>query len=175
MSDQEREDSYYHPAGVPVTPQARQFGYEFPVHVSTTVWREQCVAIGIMSKHNTGLDRRVIELLQYCYDGMLKRLTQSDDFLYYYFKIWYWSRSSPQARKKKRGRLGARLFLDPSTGGPWLYIFAPNIDSIEDLERGEALQTGVPETTPPSDDTHPEPRESELQHDERPQNEQSHT
>lgn len=137
MSDQEQQDACYHPAGVPVTPQARQFGYEFPVHVSTTVWREQCVAIGIMSRHNATLDRRIIELLQYCYDGMLKKLTQQDDFLYYPFKIWYWDRNRPQAKKKRRARLGARLFLDPSTGGPWLYIFNEKVDSIDALEPGE--------------------------------------
>lgn len=138
MSDQEQENSYYHPGGVPVTPQARKLGYDFPVYVSNTVWREQCVAIGIMSKHNATLDRRIIELLQYCYEGMIKRLTQTDDFVYYSFKIWYWGRNNPKAKKKKRARLGARLFLDPSTGGPWLYIFNERVDSIDDLECGEA-------------------------------------
>jgi len=137
MSSQEQENAYYYPAGVPVTPQARQFGYEFPVYVSNTVWRDQCIAIGIMSKHNAGLDRRIMELLQYCYDGMLKRLTKSEDFLFYRFKVWYWGRENPAAKKKKRTRLGARLFLDPSTGGPWLYIFNERVDTIDMLKKGE--------------------------------------
>ena len=149
MSDQELQDSCYIPSGVPITPQARRFGYEFPVWVSKTVWAEQCVAVGIKSRHGTNLDRRIIELLQYCYEGMTKRLTQSDDFVYYHFKIWYWSRAKPNAKKKKRARLGARLLIDPSTGGPWLYIFNERVDTIDALEVGELPPQEAPETIHP--------------------------
>ena len=138
MADSERENSYYHPGGVPITPQARRFGYEFPVYVSENVWGKACLSSGIRQMHNTTLDRRIIELLQHCYDGMAKKLATDDGFLFYYFKIWYWDRSRRDAKKKSRARLGARLFLDPSTDGPWLYIFEPNVDSIDALEQGEA-------------------------------------
>lgn len=137
MADPERDDSYYHPAGVPVTPQARKFGYEFPVYVSKNVWATCCIATGIPSSRGTTLDRRVHELLQYCYEGMIKKLATQDDFLWYPFKIWFWSRNRPNSKKKQRLRLAARLFLDPSMEGPWLYIFAENVDSIDALEKGE--------------------------------------
>ena len=84
------------------------------------------------------LEGRIQKLLAYCYEGMAKKLTQTDDFIFYYFKIWYWSRTKPKAKKASRARLGARLFLDPSTGGPWMYIFHPSVDSIDTLKKGEA-------------------------------------
>lgn len=140
MADAEREDSYYHPSGVPVTPQARRLGYEFPVYVSDRVWREICVTTGLPSRLEASLDQRITRLMQYCYDGMMKKLTQTDDFLFYYFKVWYWDRERPNAKKQRRARLGARLFLDPSTGGPWLYIFRPGVDSIDALKQGEPPQ-----------------------------------
>jgi hypothetical protein len=137
MADAEREDSYYNPGGVPITPQARRFGYEFPVYVSEGVWRDVCVPQGIASRHAQNLEQRIWHLLQYCYEGMTKKLATEDDFLQYFFKIWYWPRYRPDARKKARARLGARLFLDPSTEGPWLYIFNPRVDDIDALTRGE--------------------------------------
>ena len=85
-----------------------------------------------------------MRLLQFCFEGMTKRLTQSDDFVFYYFKVWFWSRDRPDARKQARARLGVRLFIDPSTGGPWMYIFNPRVDSIDALEKGEP-DDGVPE------------------------------
>jgi hypothetical protein len=78
-----------------------------------------------------------MELTQACYEGMLKKLTQTDNFLYYTFKHWIWPRHAGKAtRKKKRVRYGARLFVD-ETGEPWLYIFDPKKDSANDLEKGE--------------------------------------
>lgn len=138
MEKNERESAYYHPGGIPITPQARKFGYEFPVWVSDNVWAGYCVASGINPKRNTSTDKRIIELLQYCYQGMAKKLAAEDDFLYYEFKVWFWSRIKPNANKKRRARLGARLFLDPSTDGPWLYIFSPGVDYIDTLKKGEA-------------------------------------
>jgi len=137
MADAEREDSYYHPGGVPITPQARRFGYEFPVYVSDVVWSKVCIAINIPSRKGANLEQRIWHLLQYCYDGMAKKLATTDDFLYYEFKAHFWSRDRPAAKKKQKWKLGARLLLDPSTDGPWLYIFAPNVDSIDTLEKGD--------------------------------------
>lgn len=136
MADPEREDAYYHPSGIPITPQARRFGYEFPVYVSDVVWSTLCVSTGIPSKHGTNIDKRIFHLLQYCYDGMTKELARHDDFVYYSFKAWYWDRKRPGAKKQSKIKLGARLLLDPSTGGPWLYIFDPNVDTIDMLKAG---------------------------------------
>jgi len=137
MEDREQH-AHYHPNGVPITPQARRFGYEFPVYVSRAVWSAFCMNSGLPSRHMETLEGRIQKLLAYCYEGMAKKLTQTDDFVFYYFKIWYWSRTKPKAKKQARARLGARLFLDPSTNAPWMYIFHPNVDSIDMLEPGEA-------------------------------------
>lgn len=138
MADPERENSYYYPAGVPVTPQATRFGYNFPVYVSKLVFNSVCVADGIPSKHNASTDQRIWKLLEACYEGMTKRLTQEETFLWYTFKIFYWNRKRKAATKMQSGKLAARLFLDPETGGPWLYIYVPNVDGVDDLEAGEA-------------------------------------
>ena len=138
MADRESEHDYYYPSGVPLTPQARNFGYEFPVYVSDVVWVTCCAASGLPSRLDTSLEKRIWELLQHCYEGMTKKLTQEDDFVFYTFKVWFWSRNRPRAKKKQKMRLGARLFLNPSTKGPWMYIFAPNVDHIDMLKRGEA-------------------------------------
>jgi hypothetical protein len=74
MADPEQQDSYYHPGGVPITPQAVRFGYEFPVHVSKHVWSTACVSTGVPSRHNTNVEQRIWHLLQYCYEGMAKKL-----------------------------------------------------------------------------------------------------
>ena len=138
MENPEQEHPYYYPTGTPVTPTARRFGYEFPVYVSNTVWHNVCTWIGGTSRVNTHTDKRIFELLQYCYEGMMKKLTQDDGFVAYEFKVWYWRRFKPEARKKGRARLGARLFLIPETGGPWLFIYDPNGDSLSDLDKGPA-------------------------------------
>lgn len=153
MTDQKDKDGHwYYAGGIPVGPQARRMGYEFPVHVSKTVWKNQCMWRGA-SRLQTTADKRIFELLQSCYDGMLKRLTQEDDFVFYYFKTRYWPADAGSGiRKKKRARLGARLFLDPSTEGPWLYIFDPEADTADQLEQGDppdeaeiATSDGVPD------------------------------
>lgn len=136
MDSSELQDSCYKPSGVPVTPQARRLGYEFPVYVSDVVFAEACRWNGL-SRFDTSLDRRIFELLQYTYEGMLKKLTQRDDFLYYPFKVWFWDRhANAKTKKKRRARYGARLFVQED-GSPWMYIFDPKFDAIELLEKGE--------------------------------------
>lgn len=137
MENPEQQDSYYYPGGVPITPQAKRVGYEFPVYVSKNVWADHC---SWTHGRGTNTDKRIFELLTYAWEGMLKRLAVSDDFLQYFFKIWYWGKTVPKASKKKtRTRLGARLFLDPDTGGPWLYIYSTfRNDTLDDLKKGEA-------------------------------------
>ena len=147
MADAEREHSYYHPGGVPVTPQARRFGFEFPVYVSKAVFGMACIAEGIASKHNTHTEKRIWELLESCYAGLGKKLAVSDDFIYFGFKHYYWGRTRYEAKKQIKGGFGARLLLDPSTNGPWLYIFAPRVDDIDVLVKGQPPITssaGIP-------------------------------
>lgn len=135
MADTEREDSCYEPAGVPVTPQARRLGYEFSVYVSNLVWAKCCIYSGA-SKFETTLDKRIFELIASCYQGMIKRLSVDDTFVFYKFKHFYWDRyASAFTKKKHKVKLGARLFLD-SSGVPWLYIFDLERDKIESLKKG---------------------------------------
>ena len=141
MADSEQDDSYYHPGGIPITPQARRIGYIFPVYVSKTVWDQTCLLKGVSSRHRVTQDGRIGELLNQCYEGMIKKLATADDFVYYDFIAFYWSRNRPRATKQQRWKLGARLLLDPSTETPWMYIFAPNVDRIDTLEKGQPTQT----------------------------------
>ena len=133
MEDPEHQVPRYHYLGIPVTPQATRLGYEFPVYVSENVWANCCAYNG-SSRHDTNLDRRINELLASCYEGMLKKLTQTDDFVFYEFKHWFWERYATAAKsKKEKAKLGARLFLGED-GGPWLYIFDPVMDNGSDLK-----------------------------------------
>lgn len=142
MASSEREDSYYHPTGIPITPQARQFGFEFPVYVSPYVWKHMCSSNGIRASKGVTTDSRITRLLQHAYEGLGKKLAATDDFLYYNFKGWYWDKAKPKAKKMSRLLLGARLFLDPSTDGPWMYIFEPYIDSLDRLEQKPVNKKG---------------------------------
>lgn len=136
MDSSELQDSCYIPSGVPVTPQARRLGYEFPVYVSDRVFGEACRWNGL-SRFETSVDRRIYELMQYAYEGMLKKLTQADDFLYYPFKVWFWDKdANAKTKKKRRRRYGARLFVNED-GTPWMYVFDPRFDRIETLQKGE--------------------------------------
>jgi len=146
MDSSELQDSCYLHHGVPITPQARKLGYEFPVFVSNIVWQEACLWNGA-GRFESNVDRRIIELVTACYEGMLKRLTQTDSFLFYYFKCWIWGRYANAAtRKKQRKRYGARLFIDEN-GAPWLYIFNPKRDDGHELTKGELRED------PTSDDS----------------------
>ena len=138
MSD---DKTHYHPVGIPVTPQAHQFGYEFPVYVSKCVWSAQCLwVIGPKGKGTTP-DRRIVELLGYCYGGMIKKLSVQDDFTSYSFKVWYWCPVNRDKKKQRRVRLGARLFLVPEKDTPWLYIFNPDEDTFDDLDKASGEPT----------------------------------
>lgn len=137
MADAEREDAYYYPAGIPITPQARRYGYVFPVYVSKTVWSNACVTTGLPSRLGADQERRIMTLIMDCYEGMTKKLATQDDFVFYAFKTWHWDRSRPNAKKQRRARYGARLFLHPDESTPWLYIFDMKADKIEDLTKGE--------------------------------------
>jgi len=138
MASSEQEHPYYYPAGVPITPQARRFGFVFAVYVADEVWRDICVWSSGPSRYNTNTDKRIHELLTRCYEGMSKKLAVRDDFVAYEFKVWAWRRDHPQAKKKGRFRLGARLFLTPETGAPWLFIYDPKVNSLSDLKKGNA-------------------------------------
>ena len=127
---------YYYPSGIPLGPQARKFGYDFPVHASKRVWNDQCVWTGMPSRFNTSTDIRIFALLQCCYEGMTKRLAVSDDFVHYKFKVWYWDRTRKTSKKKRRAQLGARLFLHPDTNTPWMYIFNMLEDTANELKEG---------------------------------------
>lgn len=137
------QHAHYYPAGVPITPQASRFGYGFPVYVSNTVWRELCIATDIPQKHGANIDERIIRLLTACYEGMIKELAKHDDFVFYDFKHWYWKRGKPKAKKMAQARLGARLFMDPETNAPWMYIFLMYVDSIDTLKSGDAPEAEV--------------------------------
>lgn len=105
-----------------------------PVWVSKRVWQETCVYRGA-SRHETSIDRRINEVIASCYDGMIKRLTQDDEFVFYKFNHWFWPADATGREKKKRKKkLGARLFLDKDEK-PWLYIFDIARDKIDDLEK----------------------------------------
>lgn len=134
MADAERENSHYHPSGIPLTPQARRLGFVFPVYISRAMWRVTCSMGEIKSKRCTSTDRRINELLVACHEGMLKRMAVSDDFVFYKFKHWHWSAHEPERSKKTKTTLGARLLIDPSTEEPWMYIFDPYVDHIDALE-----------------------------------------
>lgn len=136
------EVEFHQPGGVPITPQARRFGYEFPVFVSKTVWAGQCLFVGSPNKRGTSTERRITELLQYCYDGMTKKLAVQDDFISYTFKAWYWCAVNRDRTKKRRIRLGARLFLADASS-PWLYIFNPEEDTLDELTKGTPTATGT--------------------------------
>ena len=139
MENTEREHHHYWPDGLtPVTPQARRFGYEMPVYVTPTVWREAILWKG-PSKFQTNPDKRIFELLESCFVGMGKALASADDRVSFTFKHWFWPADVKPGRKKQtKGKFGARLLLHPETEEPWLLIFNITQDGISDLKRGEA-------------------------------------
>ena len=134
---------YYQPGEgtVPVTSQAKRMGYPFPVYVTRNVWRE---CISWQGGRNTSSDKRVFELIESCYAGMMKKLAQSDEMVQYEFKHWYWLRSRPKATKQNKIRLGARLLIDFDTEKPWMLVFDPEYDDDRVLIKGEP-KDGKPE------------------------------
>lgn len=133
--DDEKIDHYYWPDGlVPITPQARHFGFVMDVHVTPRVWKDTCVWTAGRGTHT---DKRIIELLQACYQGLGKALAKQDDMLYFKFKHWFKHRGQPRAKKHVKAKLAARLLLHPGTGEPWLLIFHPDRDTCALLKKGE--------------------------------------
>lgn len=133
--DDRAPEHYYYPDGlVPVTPQARRFGYTMNVYVTQRVWKDACVWSAGRGTHT---DQRLHELLQSCFQGLGKALAKQDDMLYFQFKHWYKDRARPRAKKSVKIKLGARLMLHPDSGEPWLLLFHPTYDFANQLEKGE--------------------------------------
>ncbi len=135
------EGHHYWPDGlVPVTPQAREFGYVFDVYVTPRIWKDMCVwAEG----RKTNTPKRLMELLESCYKGLSKALSVNDDMLYFSFVHWYVPKGRPNAKKRAKTKLGARLLLHPETEEPWLLLFDPEYDFADQLKKGE--HDGEPE------------------------------
>lgn len=134
MADSEQEGSVCDPFGIPVTPQAKRVGIEFPTYVSSYVWANYCITDGLPSRLEQTVDTRVAKLLIHMLEGLEAKSAVDEGFLWFPFKIWYHDRKQPRAKKQKRARLGARLFLTEN-GEPWIYVF--------DLK--EAQDNGKPE------------------------------
>lgn len=134
-------EDYYWPDGlVPVTPQARRFGFTMDVYVTKRVWGDVCVWTAGRGTHT---DARLFELLTACFNGLGKALAKTDDMLYFQFKHWYKERARPRAKKRTRVKLGARLLLNPSSGEPWLLLFHPEYDFANQLKKGEPSDAGI--------------------------------
>lgn len=136
------EHNHYWPLGlIPVTPQARRFGYPMNVYVTTYVWKHYCIWSG---GQNTNTDKRLFELLDSCFVGIGKGLATSPDMVSFSFKHWLLRKNKPKSKKTKV-QLGGRLLLHPETEEPWLLIFDPAHDDKSQLKKGEAPD-GEPET-----------------------------
>lgn len=130
------ENNYYYPDGMmPVTPQARQYGYPMDVYVTQKVWDNYCVWPG---GYGISTEARLIALLNSCFIGLGKALSVADDMLSFKFKHFFVDAGRPRAKKKAKARLGARLLLHPDTSEPWLLLFNPNYDDTSQLKQGEA-------------------------------------
>lgn len=135
-SSETSEHHHYWPDGlVPITPQARQYGFVMDVYVTPHLWRTTCTWT---EGHGKNTDYRLLELIQSCYGGMAKALSTCDDMVSYTFKHWYSRRDRPKAKKKIRMKVGARLLLHPETEEPWLLLFDPDYDFKDQLKKGEA-------------------------------------
>jgi len=141
-STESTEHNHYYPAGIPVTPQARRFGYPMDVYVTKGVWKNNCVWPGYSAATST--DRRLHDLLSSCFEGIGKGLATSPDMVSFTFKHWSLRKDKPKSKAKKT-KLGGRLLLHPDTGNPWLLIFNPEFDDKSELEKGDAPD-GEPET-----------------------------
>ncbi len=127
------EHNHYWPSDlIPISPQARRFGYTMDVYVTKRVWKSQCSWQD--SRSNT--DKRIYEILRSCFNGLSKALAVNDDMVSFTFKHWSLSQN-PKARKQIQYKLGARLLLNPGTEAAWLLIFDPENDTVDELTRGE--------------------------------------
>jgi len=140
------EHSYYWPskALVPITPQARRAGFEYPMYVTPAIWAKAISWSGESSKRNTGTDKRIFQLLESCSDGLTSRLSadsaDEEGFLYFKFEHFYWERGrKDKAKKKAKMKIGCRLFLDPDTKVPWMLLLDPDYDYGLELKKGPTV------------------------------------
>ena len=136
------EHSYYWPskALVPITPQARRAGFEYPMYVTPAIWSRVLGWTGQPSKRKTSVDKRIYQLLESCSDGLTKRLSadtsDEEGFLYFKFKHFYWEKGRDEAKKKAKMKVGCRLLLDPDTKIPWMLLLDPDYDYALELKKG---------------------------------------
>ncbi len=136
------EDDLFMPSDdlVPITPQARRVGFEFPVYVTQTIWNRCISWTGGPYRHNTSPDRRIFELLDACSTGLQKKLAGSDEedgFVYFRFKHFFWDKGRKNAKKQASIKIGCRIFLDPEKQAPWILLFDPDYDYSNVLKKGE--------------------------------------
>lgn len=132
-------DNHYWPDGqIPITPQARNYGFPMEAYVTPFVWNRYCSWTEARGTHT---DKRLYELLESVWLGMDKALARNNDCVGFSFKHFYWRRNKPRSKKKGRGKLGVRLFLHPETEEPWLLIFNPVHDMANHLKKGEPDDT----------------------------------
>lgn len=123
---------------IPLTPQALRYGFKFKVYCTHAVWGDAVTWTTHKKHKEVSSETRIYDLLHACYSGLQSKLATADDFVYFEFKHWCLNRHRPEAKKKRKMILGARLFLDPDNNEPWLLIFEPGIDALEEVaNRGE--------------------------------------
>ena len=148
-STNDSEHNHYWPTElIPVTPQARRYGYVMDVYVTSLVWRDMCVWSENLKVTHT--DKRLYELLEACYHGLGKALSVNDDMVAFTFDHWYMKKNKPKAKKRGHTKLGARLLLHPETGEPWLLLFDPVYDFANQLKRGDPPDDSSSDGTNPA-------------------------
>jgi len=136
------EHSYYWPSDelVPITPQARRAGFEYPMYVTPAIWNRCLGWANQSSKRKTSPDKRIYQLLESCSDGLTSRLSadsaDEEGFLYFQFKHFYWEKDRDKAKKKVKMKIGCRLLLHPDTKVPWMILLDPDYDFALELKKG---------------------------------------
>ena len=139
------EHSYYWPSDVlvPITPQARRAGFEYPMYVTPAIWSKCLGWTGQSTKRKTSADKRIFQLLESCSDGLTSRLSadsaDEEGFLYFQFKHFYWEKGRDKAKKKAQIKVGCRLLLDPDTKAPWMLLLDPDYDYAIELKKGPTV------------------------------------
>ncbi len=145
MAEDIGEHSYYYPSDklIPVTPQARKVGFEYPIYVTERIWARALSWTGQSSKRKTNVERRIFQLLEACSDGLQKKLAgdpnDEEGFVYFQFKHFFWDRDRDEAKKKTKMKMGCRLFLHPDDGKPWMCVVDPDYDYALELKKGTPL------------------------------------
>lgn len=137
------EHSFYWPSSdlIPVTPQARTLGFEYPIYVTKAIWHKAISwSAQEPSKRKTNTDKRIYQLLEACSAGLQKRLAadpnDTEGFVYFRFKHFYWERGRDNAKKKVKIKIGCRILLDPDSSAPWMLILDPDYDYAIELKKG---------------------------------------